>query len=826
MRRILPVFLMANLLVPANLPAAGDPSVSSQPVSSHPVSNHRAGVKLTIAPHNPLLFGQGARQQLVAVVHFADGTERDVTLQVKFSSAKQSVAAVDSAGVIEARGNGGSAIRASYQGLTAAVTALVQKADRPLPVSFLGDVMPVFTRIGCNGGGCHGSLNGQNGFKLSLFGYEPDNDYEMITCIDEGRRLNPGEPEQSLLLTKPTFGIAHGGGQVLQKNSTEYEILLRWIRAGAGRDPNRDRKITSLRMTPASMVLHGKRAKRQILVTAEYANGSEADVTRWVKFQSNDDSIVEVTPEGVVTGLRGGETAIIAQGPGVITVAKIGVVMEKRRFPELEPYNFVDRHVFEKLRRLSLPPSGLAEDATFLRRAFVDIIGVIPAAEEVREFLSDNSSGKRARLVDDLLQRPEYADNWALYWGDHLGNTKQLLFNKGPYTFTRWLHKAFRENEHYDQFVRKLITSSGNMYSGDPAASFYPIMKKELDMASITSQLFLGVKIECARCHNHPLERWTQDDFSGMAAFFSQVRYKSGAGPRNNERILYVDFERPFKHPLTEKVYFPKALGGDVMVPDEWTDRRELLADWLTSRDNPYFGRAIVNRMWANFMGRGIVDPVDDIRVTNPPTNEPLLAALAADFIEHDYDLHHLIRVITSSKVYQLSAVATDENIDDTVAYSRYYPRRMTAEQLSDSIAKATGVPEEFRYLYPGTRASQLPEPEIPSYFLDVFDRPSRQQICERTRTSTLNQALHLISGDTVQKKIVHADGVLERMLREGKTTEEITEELYLRTLSRYPDAEERRTVLTAVERSGERRRGIEDAFWALLNSKEFLYNH
>ncbi len=345
-------------------------------------------------------------------------------------------------------------------------------------------------------------------------------------------------------------------------------------------------------------------------------------------------------------------------------------------------------------------------------------------------------------------------------------------------------------------------------------------------MASITSQLFLGVKIECARCHNHPLEKWTQDDFNGMAAFFSQVRYKGGAGPRNNERMLYVDFEREFKHPDTGKIYQPKALGGPVMRTDEWSDRREQLVDWLTQPENPYFARAMVNRMWRNFMGRGLVEPIDDFRTTNPATNEPLLDALAQDFIEHDFDIHHLIRVITGSKTYQRSSVTSESNRDDTTADSHYYPRRMIDEQLADSVSQATGVSEEFRYLYPGTRAAQLPEPEIPSYMLDVFDRPSRQLICERKQTNTLNQALHLISGDTVQKKIANEEGILTELLSQGLEADAIVEELYLRTVSRFPDERERALAHTAIGKAGDVRRGMEDVFWALLNSKEFLYNH
>jgi hypothetical protein len=776
---------------------------------------------LSIQPVNPLLFGQGATQTLVVVAHYSDGSEQEISQQSQFSAANPTIASVDSSGVITAHSDGGAPIRASYKGLTATTTALVQHGDAPIPQSFNADIMPVLTKMGCNSGSCHGALNGQNGFKLSLFGYEPDKDYDMIVHKHEGRRVNLTDPEKSLILLKPTFQVSHGGGKLLRKDSPDYNALLTWIRNGAQLVPDKERRIVALRVLPPSSVLSGKSATRQLLAIAHYSDGMERDVTRSVKFQSNDDSIAKVSAEGVVSSERGGETAIVVRAPGIAAAAKVGVVLEPHQFPEVASNNFIDDAVFAKLKSLQIPPSPLAGDAAFLRRAYLDIIGLIPTSDEARAFLADKSPDKRAKLVDALLQRPEYADFWALYWGDHLGNTKQLLYNKGPYVFTRWLHDAFAKNLPYDQFARELLTSSGNMYQAG-ATNYYPLMKKELDIAAITSQLFLGVTIECARCHNHPLEKWTQADFSGMAAFFSQVRYKTG-GPRNNERVLYVDFKRQFQHPDTKQVYLPKALDGPVIAADDTVDRRELLAAWLTSPNNPYFARAIVNRMWRNFMGRGMVEPVDDFRITNPPTNEPLLDALAKDFAAHGYDLHHLIRTITASRAYQLSGVPAKFNRGDKMAYSRHYSRRLTAEQLLDSIAQATGVEEQFTSLYPGTRASQLPEPEIESYFLEVFDRPSRQLVCERKQPPTLNQALHLISGDTIQKKITNPRGVLAKM--KDRPTDEVVEELYLRTVSRYPDPEEREQAKSAILKASDQQRGLEDIFWALLNSKEFLYN-
>ena len=785
----------------------------------------RTPVKLSLEPSDPLLFGRGSKQMLLAIVRYADGSEEDVTGKARFRSEKPAVATVDESGLVTAESNGGAVLRATFRGLSASTTALVQRADAPPPPSFNADVMPVLTKIGCNGGSCHGALNGQSGFKLSLFGYEPGEDYEMIVHKHDGRRVNLKEPEKSLILLKPTFQVPHGGGQVLKKDSAEFRALLTWLKDGARRVPENEKRIVALRVTPAESVLLGKDARRQLLVTARYSDGTERDITRTAKFQSNDDSIAKVSPEGVLTAERGGETAIVVRAPGIAGGAKVDVVLQTREVPTVASNNFIDDYVFAKLKTLEVPPSGLADDATFLRRAYLDIIGLIPTSDEARTFLADKDPNKRAKLVDQLLERPEYADFWALYWGDHLNNTKQLLYNKGPYIFTRWLNREFARNTPYNQFVRELLTSSGNMFDA-AATSFYPLMKKEQDLAAITSQVFLGVSIECARCHNHPLEKWTRDDFNGMAAFFSQVKCKNGAGPRNNERILYVDFKRQFQNPDTKQVYWPKALDGPVLASHDEVDRREQLADWITSPQNPFFAKALVNRMWRNFMGRGLVEPVDDFRITNPPTNAPLLDALAKDFVEHGYDLHQLIRRITASRAYQLSAKPNDANRDDKMAYSRHYSRRLTAEQMLDSIAQATGVTEQYTSLYPGTRAAQLPEPEIESYFLEVFDRPSRQLICERKQPPTLNQALHLISGDTIQQKIEDPHGVLEQMLAAHRPLREMIEEMYLRTLSRYPDAEECATAEAAIAKAPGAKQGLEDVFWALLNSKEFLYNH
>lgn len=780
---------------------------------------------IAVLPQNPLLFGQAAEQRLIVLAHHRDGRLEDVTARARFRSANPAVASVSASGVVRAAAFGGARIEATYADLSASTTALVQRADSPAPVTFGGDVLAVLTKMGCSGGNCHGAMNGQNGFKLSLFGYRPDEDYRMIVAEHDGRRVDLHDPANSLLLRKPTFQEAHGGGRLFAPNSAEYRTLLAWIRAGARFDATVEKRLESLAVHPAEAVLHGDQETLQLLVTARFSDGTEKDLTDWAHFESHDDTVVEVDDGGRVTSRARGQTTVLVRALGSVVAARVGVVTEQHPVPAWRSEHFVDRHVLRKLKDLHVTPSPLADDATFLRRVYLDVIGVVPTAAEARAFLADDDPAKRAKLVDRLLERPEYADFWSLYWGDHLNNTKQLLYNKGPYTFTRWLHDAFRANMPYDEFVRALMTSSGNMYD-NPAASFYPLMKKPLDLAAQTSQLFLGVRIECARCHDHPLERWSQDDYNGMAAFFSQIRYKGGAGPRNNERILYVDFDREFEHPENGRVYRAKALGGPYAEAGLWRDRRAALVDWMTAPDNPYFSRALVNRMWKQFLGRGIVEPVDDFRETNPPANPQLLDALAADFVESGYDLRHLIRRIVSSRTYQLSAVPTEANREDLLGHSRYYARRLSAEQLLDSISLATGVPEQFPSLYSGTRAAQLPEPEVPSYFLDVFDRPSRQLVADRTTSNSLNQALHLVSGDTVQEKISAADGVLARLLAEGREAREIIAELYLRTLARYPDRAETQAALEFVALAGTRREGLEDVFWALLNSNEFLYQH
>jgi hypothetical protein len=583
--------------------------------------------------------------------------------------------------------------------------------------------------------------------------------------------------------------------------------------------------MVRLEVMPRERVLLSEGSTQQLVVLAQYSDGTTADVTRKVRYQSNDDSIATVSTDGLVAARRSGEAAILVRSVDQVTAARIGVVLSPpaRNYPSAPRHNFIDELVFSKLKRLNIVPSELCSDEEFLRRASLDLIGVLPTAEEARKFLASRASNKRAQLVDELLERPEYADFWGLYWSDRLSNSRQFLYEKGTFFFQQWLREAMAQNLPYDQFARELITSTGGLYEVAPTG-YYPLMKKAEEMATTTSQVFLGVSLECARCHDHPFEKWKQDDFLGLAAFFAQVRHKNRI--RQNERVLYLDPKRELTHPKSKQPVTPKFLGGQQAPVEAGRDRREVLADWMTAPSNPFFAKAIINRLWKHFLGRGLVEPVDDFRVTNPPTNEALLDALAEDFIRRKYDLKSLFRTIVGSRVYQLSAQPNETNREDKQFYSRFYLKRLNAEELLDGICRVTEIPEKFSGFHLGTRAAQLPDPKVPSYFLDVFDRATRETVCERKQTTSVMQVMHFVSGDTINQKIRAENSLIEKLIKSGKSGREIIEELYLRTLSRFPKKEEAQLAQQGIGQAPSPREGYEDLLWALLNSKEFLFNH
>lgn len=829
------IIMMVVSLALCSLPfvgtdAAGDstsdvhPQAVAKPVTKEEM--RRIGKELQqirVLPQNLKLSGANAKATFIVIGTYKDGRQRDLTRFAKFTSKAPRVATAGANGVVSAIGNGQAVIQAEVKGKKAQTTLTINDAEKTATVHFANDIIPMITRLGCNAGSCHGALKGQNGFKLSLFGYDPEADYQMIVKEGNGRRIDREKPEDSLILLKPTFAVAHGGGQRFEPGSMEYKALRDWIRAGTPFDSKAPR-IERITVLPSERVLVGRGEQQQLVVLGQLSDGTTKDLTNDVKYVSNDEGIATVDAKGQVTARHSGETAIIARALGQVAVARMLVITAPpmRNYPILPTNNYIDERVFAKLRRLNVVPSELCTDSEFVRRAYLDVIGRIPSAEEARAFLDSSDPRKRSKLIDTLLERPEFADFWAVLWGDLLRNSRRYVLEKGAYGFQRWLRDSMATNKPFDQFVRELLTAVGSSYRKGPP-NYYRVSSNPEDLAVTTSQLFLGVRIECAHCHNHPLEKWTQDDFYSFAAFFSRVRRKTSE--QLNEAVIYLANKGELDNPKTKSPIKPKFLGGPE-VDDGGRDRRAVLADWITAPENPFFAPAIVNRVWRHFMGRGIVEPADDFRSTNPPTNAPLLEALAKDFIDSQYDLKHLMRAILNSRVYQLSARPNVTNEEDRTQFSHYRVKKLMAEQLLDAVTQVTGVDEKFSGYQAGTHAMQLSDPSINSYFLKTFGRTNRDTICERSREPSLAQALHMISGDTVSNKIGSKNNRLEQWLKAKKSDREIIEWFYLAALSRRPDPDELRQEADHLAKAKSKREGFEDLLWALMNSKEFNTNH
>lgn len=697
-------------------------------------------------------------------------------------------------------------------------------------LSFVRDIVPILTKSGCANSNCHGSIRGKSDFKLSLFGYDPDQDYEAITKANEGRRVNRGEPEKSLVLLKPTFQIQHGGGVRFETGSLEYNAILQWLREGASFDSPGSPRISSLAVTPEKVTLQGIGSSVQLDAVATYTDGSHENVARKVQYSANDPSVVEISPDGEITALRAGETAIMVRTLGQAVAAKVEVVTQApmKRYPDVPRVNFIDEAVFKKLRRLNIIPSKLSSDHEFLRRVYLDMIGLLPTLEESDRFLGSKAPDKRTRLIDELIDRPEFAELWATNFSDLFRVGLLDQGSKGAYLFYNWMRRAIREDMPYNEFVTELVTASGNLWF-NPTANFYYVTERSEpeNIATNISQVFLGVRLECARCHNHPWEKWTQDDFWGFAAFFSRMGVKDTYGGDQSQITLRDKGE--VIHPRTKRPLEPKYLDGPSEIEEVDEDIRDKLALWITSPDNPWFARNIVNRLWKHYLGRGIVEPVDDMRVTNPPTNEDLLDALADDFIEHGFSLKHTTRTILNSRVYQLSSEPNDTNREDELNYSRYYVKRLLAEQLMDAISQATGSKPKYLGHRKGKRAMSIPSGS-PSYFLTTFGRPiRREKICERETEPDMAQAMHLISGDTLTENIAAENGTLARWVSDNSLNDrEIVERIFLSTLVRTPSERERNLALAPIRAKGSeaRREAFEDTYWAIFNAKEFLFNH
>lgn len=720
----------------------------------------------------------------------------------------------------------------SFTAFLVLVLALPGQAAERVP-TFERDIQPLLTRAGCNSGPCHGKARGQNGFALSLFAFDADFDFNAIVKEGRGRRLFPSDPDNSLFLLKASGRMPHGGGNRLPFDSASYALLKRWLMTGTPRDPANAPTLVRVAVSPTEIVA-SFRLEKPLTVTAYYSDGTSEDVTKLATFQSNESGYAAVDPNGIVrVGTIAGEAAITARFVDKFAVCSVLIPLpgsvDPQLYAKLPRQNFIDGHVWDKLKRLGLTPSASASDATFHRRAYLDVIGRLPTPEETRAFLADSAPDKRAKLIDRLLARPEYADFWANKWADLLRPNPYHVGIKATFNYDAWIREQFRANRPYDEFVRDLLTAQGSTFRNG-ATVFYRNRREPDELSTMVSQLFLGVRLECAKCHQHPSERWSQRDFYSFAAFFGRIGRKGvgiSAPISGGEEVVYAVPTGQVKHPLTGEVLPPTPLLSQPVTAPPDRDLREVLADWITAKDNPYFARVIVNRVWADLMGRGLVEPVDDIRDTNPPTNGALLDALAADFRANGHDLKKLIRRITTSHVYGLSSLPTDRNIGDTRNYSRHYRQRLRAEVLLDAVTDVTGVSEKFDAMPVGSRAMEAWTVRFDSKFLDSFGRPDPNQDppCERNTETTVVQALHLMNAPGLTAKVTSETGQAAKLAASKKSPAEIVEELYLRTYCRLPAKDELAACLARFDRPGaQRRQVVEDLMWALINTPEFVF--
>lgn len=779
---------------------------------------------VTVSPPTVRLDSPEASQQLLVTLATGDGT-RSAT----YESSDPKVAMVDATGMITPKGEGRAEVIVRHGSDTQRVPVEVAGLKQPRPVSFEHEIIPILTKATCNSGGCHGKAEGQNGFKLSVFGFDAVADYKALTAEGRGRRLFPASPENSLLLTKGSGRTPHGGGKKLDPAGLRYRRLLRWIEEGAAAGRTEMTPVVSLEVEPAQRVME-LNGTQQLRVTAVDQKGQRRCVTAEAEYDSNAGLIAGVDGRGLIkAGDRPGEAAILVRYMGLVTVCRVTLPRPAVTFTRPPESNFIDKHVWDKLQRLGIPPSDLADDATYLRRVFLDTIGTLPTEAEARTFLADKSPDRRAKLVDKLLDRPEYADYWALKWSDVLRVDKDSVTPQGAVAMTRWIRKQIAENRPYDQFARDVVTARGSTTAEGPAAIFKALTTPEIAARSM-SQVFLGVRIECAQCHHHPSERWGQDDYWALAGMFSGVARKPTPG--GGEAVVWksgTDLGPVIgkgKKAVVGAGVPARPLGAKVVPYEPAVDRRLALADWMAEPENPYFAAVIVNRVWAHYFGRGLVEPLDDLRATNPPSNEPLFAALTAHIREKKYDLKAFTKTLLASRAYQLSSATVKGNEDDEQNFSHAAVKAMPAEVLLDAISQVTGVPEKFNGWPEGYRAIQVWDNRMPSYFFRIFGRPVRYSVCECERGTdpSIAQALHLMNSPEISEKIRARRGLARKLADSDKQPDAIVEELFLSALGRMPtDAEKSQMAVAFVGNS--REAAVEDVMWVVLNSKEFLYN-
>ena len=789
---------------------------------------------LTVQPDAVTLADPFARRQLLV-----ESNGQDATRSAKFVSSQPSIATVDESGYVLPIADGTAEISITVNGQTSKVPVMVKGMANGRAVDFSTEIVPLLSRFGCNAGGCHGKQGGQNGFQLSLFGFDTEFDYSALVKEARGRRVNVSNAAGSLLLRKAVGSVPHGGGRRIEVGSEPYRLLLSWVEASAPASSPEVPHVTKLHVLPKERVLSaglGGRgsSSQQLAVIAEYNDGSKRDVTRQADYSSNLDVVASVSPDGLVkTTGQSGEAAIMTRYMGQVAVflALVPHGEPLKEIANFTPKSEIDRLVVEKWKKLGLKPSPLVDDATFLRRVTLDLCGQLPTSEEVRAFLNDANANKRDAAVDRLLESPDYPAFFALRWGSILRNSNLAGADRASYAFNNWIRDQIARNVPYDEFTRGVIAAAGEWQDSPPINRYWQMRDDLLHQSTAdTAQVFLGLRLQCAKCHHHPYERYSQEDYYGLSGFFTRLGQKSFGEPPPYFNAPNVT--RGDQNPLTKQSPKPKFLDGDYAEFSSEQDPRHALVDWMAKPENPYFARTMVNRLWGHFFGRGIVHEVDDLRETNPPSNPELLKFLADDFLSpaHKFDIKHAIRQMVTSQVYQLSSQPTPDNEHDRQNYARFYARRMIAEVFLDSVNQSIGVRDRFNGVGASARAIDLPHENFGSYFLDAFDRPKRVTACECERSpgATLAQVLLLSNSDEIENKLASGDGKIGKFFaeKERRPLKELIEELYLSSLSRLPNSDELTTATKYLDDESDKRQAAEDLLWSLLNSKEFMFNH
>jgi hypothetical protein len=791
-----------------------------------------SSARFEVFPADVQLSTSRAEQSIVCRVVQPDGVTRDVTGQVQWLVPDSHLIQMDR-NIARPVADGTGELKVKFEDQIVSMPVHVKDAKVDRPISFRLDVMPVFMRAGCNVGSCHGAARGKDGFHLSLFGYDPEGDYERITREMSTRRINLAIPKESLLIQKGLGAVPHTGGTRFHEGDEQYNTLMRWIEAGVPDDPPAVPHADAMEILPRQIVLEGEGSAQPVTVRAHYTDGTYRDVTHLALFSSNNDNSATITPEGLVTAAKRGEAFVMARFATFTVGAQVIVIPKglNYQFPsELPEYNYVDQRVDAKLKKLRIVPSPLCGDEVFLRRAYADVIGLLPTREEHDRFMASTETNKREKLVDELLGRKEFVEVWVMKFAELLKiRSDNQVSYKSALLYYNWLEDKLSHDVPMDQIVQDLLDSTGGTFKS-PGTNYFELERDPLKLAEDTAQVFMGMRIQCAQCHNHPFDRWTMNDYYGFAAFFSQIGRKQAEDPR--EQIVFNSGGGEVGNPVTHKRADPTFLGGGP-ADTKGKDRREVLAKWLASPENPFFARNLANIVWAHFLGKGIVEPVDDVRISNPPVNPELLDELAAKFQSYHYDFKHLVRDICTSRVYQTAAEPNASNEGDGRNFSHAAIRRMKAEVLLDMLGEVTGVPEKFRGLPLGSRAVEIADGTTSDYFLTTFGRASRLTACscEVKMDPNLSQALHLLNGRTVQRKLA-ASTVIADELAAKKAPAEIIDDLYIRCFGRKPASQESAAIVAQLPKDNDKNKAadtravLDDLFWALLNSQEFMFNH